>query len=433
MSKKDSNSNPVHKLFIKSMNAIAKEIGHDPCEIDKATFTANDPNQIPEWSLRKSGGFTGLKKIYFPESIADKDFKAFSAARSISSHKNKLEKQYGEELFKTEELVKAVQRVWEKNPPKLYPAAKPSKHKKSEIERVIWAQVSDTHMGANIDDKEMGGVNEFNWEIASRRFSLFAKQIASYKSQYREKTRLVLAINGDIIAGMIHNQEFFADLYAVQHTGAVHVLGGMISYLAQHFDSVEVHCTSGNHGRSMHKSSKERATTHKWDSYESTIYTALRYAFRDYKNISINVPVTPYAIYNVLGHWFFQTHGDGVINVGNPGKVIDMKGIDNQINKINASEIGGTQTKFSVVAVGHVHIPTIQLMDNGCTLLVNGTLSGADPFCQAISIFSNNPTQLICEVTKAHAVGDMRMVQLRAADNDKSLDSIISPYKGQLG
>jgi hypothetical protein len=233
------------------------------------------------------------------------------------------------------------------------------------------------------------------------------------------------------MAGVIHNQEWFVDLLSTQQVGTIHLLSQFISYLAGHFSSVKVLCSSDNHGRAMHKSAKDRGTTHKWDNYITPVYVALREAMRyKHKNVSFVIPKTPYVIADIQGHLFFQTHGDTVINVGNPGTSLNMRGINEQINRLNSSNLGGNR-HFDAICVGHVHVPTVQLTDSGTNLIINGTLSGADPYAQSIGIFSNNAAQQIFEVTKEHAVGDMRFIKVVAADKDASLDKIIEPYDGE--
>ncbi len=304
-----------------------------------------------------------------------------------------------------------------------------SSPKKESSSRTIIAHISDTHYGSNIRASEMANVNEYTWEIAARRTALLMQQVASYKPQYRKDTDLVLCINGDIIAGQIHNQEWFVDLLTTQFSGTVSILSQAISYASANFRKVRVICTPGNHGRNVGKADKGRATTQKWDSYENMIYIALREIFKNNKSIEFIIPEAPYALFEVQGHKFFQTHGDTVVSVGNPGTALNMKSINNQINKINAGIEG---SKIAGLLVGHVHTPTVQLTESGCMLLINGCLSGTDPFAQSIGIFESNPTQLLLEVTKEHAVGDIRLIQVKEADKNKTLDSIIKPFVGKF-
>ncbi len=421
----------VHVVFIDSIHKIAKGLRICPHKVTEAQFNKSDPNRLSTEELRSAGSFANLKKLYFTPPVENADVK--HGARLISSHRNKLEKWYGTEKFMTDEVIKCIDDALKNGLIRMHPTVKKAVSKKSKKKpRTIMAHLSDTHYGCNIETNEVGGLNAYNWEIAARRTALFIDQIVNYKPHYRGDTDLELLINGDIIAGMIHDQEWFADLLTTQFIGTLDLLTQAISYLCTQFRVVNVRCTPGNHGRAMHKTSKQRATTHKWDSYETMIYSALkRVVEATHKNVKVEVTKAPFCIVKLYGHNFFVTHGDTVINVGNPGKNLNMKDINDQINKLNASKLGG-KSKFSAVIVGHVHTATVQLLESGCMLLINGCLSGLDPFANAIGIFDSHPTLQLFEVTEKYAVGDMRFIQVKAADTMKDLDKIIKPYKGEL-
>jgi hypothetical protein len=411
--------------ILKQIKSVSTKLKVEPSELTKAQFLGNAEG-VTEWELRILGGFDSIKSTYFE---SDKDLTAVTASKVIKKHKSALDNKYGTASLFKEDFLSALKEITKTNKVPVYKTTKPNKVKVKDRSLVI--HVSDTHFGANIESSEMGGANKFTWEVASRRMALLALQAVTYKPQYRDNTEAVICINGDIIAGMIHNQEWFADLLANQFAGALSILTQFVSYIAVHFPKTRVICTSGNHGRAMHKKDAGRAATHKWDSYETMIYMALKEALNANKTVSVEIPVTPYAIIDIQGHLAFQTHGDTVINVGNPGKSLNVGSISNQINKLNASELGGT-AQFALVLAGHVHTPVAHLMDNGCMLLINGTLSGGDPFAQSIGFFSSNPTQTIFEVTKQYAVGDIRFIRLKDADSNKDLDKIIVPYKKPL-
>lgn len=420
----------LQNKFVKSMKSIAKTLGKEPSDLNKAQFFKNDETGFSEWDVRKLGGFTDLKHLYFPCENAGLDIK--HGSRMLKSHRNKLEKEYGQAAFYEKELLNAVTEYLKANPLKVHVAYKPKK-KKAKTKRSIVAAISDTHFGSNISKEEMHGINEFNWQIASRRLALYMEQIVQYKDSRREDTDLVIQLNGDIIGGQIHNQEWFVDLLAVQFAGTLNILSQAITYAAQHFSKVKVVCTPGNHGRNVGKADKGRASTHKWDSYENMLYASLKAVLaQNHTNVEFLIPEAPFAMYKVQGHWIFQTHGDTVINVGNPGNSLNMASINNRINQINASELVKTSEKIAVVSVGHVHVPTVQLLNNGCILMINGCLSGVDPFAQSIGIFNNNPTQVIFESTEQYPVGDIRMIQVERADQEPRFDKIIKPFTGKM-
>lgn len=410
--------------FEKELNAISKVVGKQPGEVTSAEFKNN--SAMSDWELRKVGGFKAGQEALYPEFATSH----ISGLKLVKQHLNKIANKNAVDTYLKDEFLDAFPDALKEAKLKLHKAYKPKSKSKVKT-RTIVAHVSDTHFGANIDASEMHDINEFNWEIAARRMALFAEQIVQYKPQHRKDTELVIAINGDIIAGMIHNQEWFSDLLTKQAAGTIKILTQFISYCAQYFDKVRVVMTTGNHGRAMHKSNKSRSTTHKWDSYETIIYLGVKSTLEaKHKNVTCEIPETPYAIVDIQGHKFFQTHGDTVINVGNPGRSINMKNINTQINTLNASQLANV--KFAGILVGHVHVPTVQITDNGTVLLINGTLSGADPFVQSIGIFGNEPTQMMFEVTPEHAVGDIRFIRVSGADSNAELEKIIEPLKGNL-
>lgn len=408
------------KEFVQSMNLVAQKLKKPTFEVTRDQFLRH--SNWTRHKLDKVGHFTDLRNMLFPKMH---DFKIKQGSKLISNFRNSVAKQHGEIAFIKDELTSSIQELIEKHPLKFHKPVKAKKSSKTKKRRVLVAHISDTHFGAVINKDEVQ-VNEFNWTVAARRMALFAEQIANYKPQYRKDTKLRLVINGDIMAGIIHNQEWFADLMSYQFAGTLSILGQFSSYLAQHFAEVEIDCTTGNHERFTHKASSNRATTHKFDSFGTQVYVALKALLSKHPNIKVNIPKEPYAVIREFGHTVLATHGDTVINVGMPGSSLNMKSINDQINKLNASDL--SEKKFDVVMVGHVHTPTIQLLENGCMLVVNGCLSGLDPYAQSVGIFTSNPTQQIFEMTEEHSVGDIRLIQVKDGDARKDLDKIIEPY-----
>ena len=407
--------NQIHKQFQKDYKKGLKELATD--ELSKAEFMA--VTSLKEWDLRKAGGFKALKKLFFP------DFKnpvVQAGLATIASYKRQLTQAYGKPKIGTELFITCLDHLLQKNRLKLYkPPAKPKR--KKDIRRAVLACLSDTHFGTIIDPKEVGGLNSYNWQVAARRLAFLAQEIIDYKPQYRDNTELVLQINGDIIGGVIHEQEWAVELLAVQFYGALELLSQYVSLLANHFSRIQVVCTPGNHGRAMHKRSTQRAMALKWDSYETMLFMALKTALEHLHNVSILIPKAPYAIYEVLGHTIFQTHGDTVINVGNVGSNIPITRIRTQIHQLNAER--PAPKKIRVVCVGHVHVPTVQALDDICSLVINGCLSGVDPYANAIGVSSNFPAQVIFEATPKHPVGDIRIIKVEQADKKKSLEDLI--------
>lgn len=373
-----------------------------------------------------------LRKLYkrfqdddISDDVLIKNLKTTVTAKKAASKLRKENKVIIEESLTAEQFLRELRDINNNAPIKLHKIIKHKKGKKTK--RTLFAHISDTHIGCNIDRIEMGGLNEYNPTIAARRFGLLFKSIAEYKIDHRNETDLVIALNGDIFAGVIHSQES-VDPMSTQFANGISIFSQGISFLARHFKHIRVVCITGNHDRYIHKDNKGRQSDQKWDSFGTNLYVALRERFREYPNVAFEIPETPYALIEIHGHNYFITHGDTVISVGNPGKKLDIESITKQINNF----ITGLGTKIDVVVVGHVHKSVFLTLDNGVDLCINGTLSGTDGFAQSIGILSNNPCQSTFEITPEYKLGDMRFVRLEHADKRKDLEKIIEPLKGKF-
>lgn len=414
------------------VNLIAEEIKRvaalkvvDPYEITKADLLANT-TKVTEWDLRKVGGLAAVRKAKIPQNL---DLGAKRAAQVNRSYVQKLERIVGDNDYLIDSLGKKIEDALAKFPVKIS-SIKKSKFKlpKKKKQREVVAMISDTHFGLKIDKEEIP-YNKVDWQIAARRMGLLAEQIASYKSYHRDASpRLRLCLGGDLGQGVIHLDDSGTDLITYQYIGTTQILVQMIDYLRNFFTEIAVECTPCNHMRMVHRSPK-RATAQKYNSYATMIHYTLQAAFRSAPDVTFNVPKTPWTDFEVLGHRFFMTHGDTVLETGNPSVAIPIKGLVEQINNLNANTEG---KQYDVVMVGHMHTPMKLKLKNGVWFLMNGTGSGTDAFAQSIGFFNNDPAQIIFEVTDECAVGDFRVVSLDGADNNPEYEKIVKPYDYSL-
>jgi hypothetical protein len=330
-----------------------------------------------------------------------------------------------ENLISMEEFLLLFNEVLSLNPPKIH---KPVKHrsKKKSFKRTIVMHLSDTHFQAQIDEEEMGGLNKYTSTEEARRLAFFVREVANYKLHYRDNTDLVIVLNGDLGQGVLRKQES-TPLMVTQMSAMMHLLTQAISYLSQQFKKVKVIANSDNHLRAQWKADKGRSTAQKYDSFATILHVGLKYALSKHPNVSFEIPVTPYCLFNIQGHRFFSTHSDTVISAGNVGQSISTGNIKNKINDL-MSGLG----RIDVCMIGHIHVSSHVMLNNGVELLSNGTMSGIDPFCQSIGIVKNIASQQLFEVTEDYAVGDLRSVKLLKADTMSELDEIIQPFKGKF-
>jgi predicted phosphodiesterase len=297
--------------------------------------------------------------------------------------------------------------------------------KKGKINRAVNLTLSDLHFGANIRSEETGYLDYGNIEEA-RRFAAIIKQTIEYKPQHRDEAELHVNLLGDIIQNKLHDPQDAAPM-AEQVCRAIHLLIQGFAILAENFSKVYVHCASGNHGRDMNRH-HSRATSGKWDSVETVIYYACKAALSKYDNIEFDIPKTPFCIYNVFGNKVFATHGDNVLDPGNPGKSLNIGKLENQINRINASLSDDQEVRVAVV--GHTHVASLSQLASGAFLVTNGCLPPVDQFAVSIGILENRASQSLFEMTEKHPVGDFRMIQVGVKeDSNEALDNLINPWQ----
>lgn len=304
---------------------------------------------------------------------------------------------------------------------------KPSKTKKTnkKIERVHTLVLSDLHFGADIKGEETGST-DYGVKEEARRFASIIKEAGSYKVQYRNTTSLKLLLLGDIIENSMHDPRTGA-VVAEQVCRAIHLLIQGVAYLATKYNKIEVECATGNHDRNTARH-QQRAIHQKWDSLSTIIYYAVKEACSKLDNVSFNIPKAPISSYKVFGYRFGYTHGDSVLNPGNPGTSINVRQLEQQVNKFNAAL--PDKEEYSVVIYGHTHTGHVVYLSNGTILLGNGSLPPADDFATSIGILeSANRGQWMFETVKGHPVGDLRYISTgEHYDKDVSLDAIIKPW-----
>lgn len=292
-------------------------------------------------------------------------------------------------------------------------------------ERTHTLILSDLHFGADISGDETAG-NDYGVVEESRRFASIIKAASEYKPQYRKNTKLVVAALGDFIENMMHDARTGA-VISEQICRAVHLLSQGIGYLANNYQSVEVEWATGNHDRITSRHPK-RAIHQKFDSYATVIGYAVRLALQNVPNVKFNMTKQIYGSYEVYGQRIGYTHGDTFIKPGNPYTSVNVKLLENQINKLNAAL--PDKDEFAAFLYGHTHIGHMVYLSNGCVLIGNGGLPPVDHFAVSMGSLETNNGQWIFESVPGFPVGDARFLRTgKDVESDESLDKIIVPYK----
>jgi predicted phosphodiesterase len=414
MATKASKSNKeIIKLFKQGIEKAAAKLAMDPSQIDNASFWMHAPGSLQEWDLRKLGGFDKMLSAIYPQ-------------KAVISRQRGATKRSFQNIEDTRIILDNFLENLKEVPFNKIKPFKLQQVKKAKTDRVVVLTLSDLHFGADIRKDETGRL-EYSRMEESRRFAAVIKQVINYKYDHRDSTELVIFLIGDVIQNNLHDPRD-GDIVAAQMARASWLLTCGLKQLAAHYKKVTVYCSTGNHGRNKARHF-ERAVHSKGDSLETSIYYSVKLALANQSNVDVQIPMTPYVSVDILGHKMLATHGDTVINPGNPGSAIKIKQLADQINRINASL--NDREEYKVVIVGHVHIGSMTHLDNGAVMITNGALCPVDAFAVSIGAMENSAGQQLFEVTRSHAVGDARYIKVGLKDDlDASLDQIIEPWPG---
>jgi UDP-2,3-diacylglucosamine pyrophosphatase LpxH len=293
------------------------------------------------------------------------------------------------------------------------------------LKRNVHLVLSDHHYGSDIRKEETGFQNYGKVE-ESRRLAAVIKETIEFKLQHRDETELTIHLLGDMIENKLHDPQDAAPL-AEQVCRAIHILTQAIAQCAENFPKVTVKCATGNHGRTLSRHEK-RATSAKWDSIETMIYYSIKNSLTNYENVEFDLPKTPFVVTDSLGARIFSTHGDTVLNPGNPGKSINVRSLEHQVNSINATLRDNKE--YNVFIVGHIHTASITQLTNGAVVITNGALCPPNGFATSIGILEGVGVQVLFESVPGFPVGDIRFIKVGSKeDQNVELDKIIKPWE----
>ncbi len=411
-----------------TMVGIAQSIGKP---VESLTLQDLSDNGLSERQIRKFGGLSKIKNAHFP--FQEKSLADIKELSNQASYIKKLENELGQKQS-LEKLMKAALDKILTPLPKITPPKIKSKNSKDMVEFV--GMLNDTHIGVIIDGEEIGGINDFDFKEACRRFAFYTKEVINYKKhKHSQVKKLHLVLNGDLIAGIIHGLDTKGiHLMIHQVNAALHIFTHVIQNLATEYSEIEIHGIAGNHDRAVHKNHGKRAVGEVYDSYANSIFYGLSVAFRNSPNIKFNFPKTAYGFINLPAGRAMFAHGDHVFSsaLGNPGKAINVKSLTEAVRNFNAGEIAKGKEPVKLLLLGHVHVFAHFITTDGVEVYISPCLSGLDSFAHSLTINTSFVAQPVFESTKDFILGDCRLIRLASADKDGDLDKIIPVYNKEL-
>lgn len=417
------------KSFKEAIIEASNAYGVPTSDVTKAQY--NDFSEISDWDLRKIGGFAGQKKLHFPSD--DKEIDLVRSDQKTRNYIAKLERDLGDKLSLENEIREAIV---EKIKPVKINSYKASKSRKVKTNRDVVAMLNDTHIGLEVKPDEVDGLNEFNFKVASRRIGFFIDEVCNYKKDKRaEVDTLHLALNGDLIAGIIHGLMGRDNhLLTYQFNAAVHTFSSAIARVAENYKKVKVYFSTGNHGDLPHRREGGRVSSQVYDSIEGQIFYALSIAHSKTKNVEFIAGKSLHQDMHLPGGRAIITHGHLMFSrqLGNPGTSVNVKALGEAIADFNTAERRAGREEVKLVLLGHTHTHFHITTKHGVQVFNAPSLSGIDSYALSLGIRHNFVGQCIFESTKDYIFGDSRLIQVSEADSQAKYDKIIKPYDYEL-
>ena len=255
----------------------------------------------------------------------------------------------------------------------------------------IW---SDWHYGEVVLPAEVGGVNEFNADVAKKRVKRLVDTTIDLAFNHMGKAKtvypgIVVCLGGDMISGDIHDELTATNDRTPQQgiNDLTDILTSALDNIATKFGRVYVPCVVGNHGRSTQKPRMKGRifTSHEWN-----IYCNVERYFRGNKNVVFDIPDETDVHFKVFGHRYLLTHGDSLGVKGGDGIIGSVGPIMRGSLKVARSE-AQIDRDFDTVLMGHWHQ---YLCFPG--VIVNNSLKGYDEFARlALRAPYSRPSQAL--------------------------------------
>jgi len=276
--------------------------------------------------------------------------------------------------------------------PLIKPHTSKGKHR-GETAQVVVAPLSDTHIGESVNLQQMGGMNQYDFEIFNNRLHGWAIQLlnlVTYRRNSADVNELVIPLLGDMVSGDIHEE--------LSKTNIDHCMGQMIRganlisqalrYLAPHFDSIKIPCVVGNHGRMT----KKPPMKNKYMDWDYLMYQWIAAFCRNHSNIEFDISQSFFHIFNVANRNILITHGDAVSGGGSQQSL--MKTVSNLRSMLQYNQVGTEKTHFDSVMLGHFHRVDEIDIDTG-ELHICGCMKGPDEFSFQRMQKASSPKQIL--------------------------------------
>jgi hypothetical protein len=285
----------------------------------------------------------------------------------------------------------------------------PSTHKSTEI---LNLSLSDLHSNETVDFDETGGLAQYNFGIFTRRMDYLAQSILSIKSKLTGYNLPHLNIHalGDMGGGEIHEElSKTNDGTLVDMTfGTAFVLAQFCLDLLSAFETIDMDCVVGNHGRMTVKP----AFKQRYVNWDYIIYQTLSLMLINEPRVKFNIPKSFWTIKELGDKRVLLLHGDNIKSwMGVP-----WYGIERAAAKLQQLLAANNQF-FDYIELAHFH-RTGEIQTPGGAMFINGSAIGGNDFSLGAMFASGEPQQTLKMFNPRHNRMNFRW-PLSLSDGDK--------------
>lgn len=332
------------------------------------------------------------------QQVEDEDLKEFQATEVAQRERdyykrdrNRLQRQL-DDVEKKMDLLVSIDSVNAKPPKWLTP--KPAKGRSVGIVNLM---ISDTHFDEVVKPEQVNGVNAYNREIATQRWTRLIDKTCEMARDYItgiEYEGIHIWANGDIFSGNIHDElkeTNEAPIMATLDYWVDPVVAG-IKQLRDQFGVLHFSGRVGNHGRNTRKPvAKNRVE----DNFDWLFYRILARELHGSPGITWDLPLSSDGpVVTQYTTRYMATHGDqfhggaGIAGIMTPLALGDHKKSKRQ---------AGTNDPYDYLLLGHFH--TYMTLPR---IIVNGSLKGLDEYAFQGNFGFEVPKQAFWITTPEH-------------------------------
>jgi hypothetical protein len=419
-----------YAVALRKKGKFPKEIAEAANKKFGVSLSENSVDKHLRRSVEKPAGETVTRpapteKYLTEEVIRDREVKEAKASLEELQRKYKIAVAQANAV---ERLMMRLGEVVEALPP--VKAPKPYKISKDTVKESAVLVGSCWHIGEKIDFEEMGGLNEYNFDIFTRRLQHVVDKTISFTQGNMSNhvfEDLHVFLTGDMVSGIIHEELIESnELHIVDQAlmGAL-VTAQALQDLAGQFPKVIVTCVVGNHGRTQKEKTFKNKGTKSWDY---VFYNTLAMLLKNQPNIEFIIPKSYWAVVDVQGHLFQVQHGDTVR--GSLG--IPFYGFKREVGKW--AEIHAVQNRIvRYYVTSHFHTKAILQSGIG-EMIMNASLKGGDEYAIGLGLYGD-PIQLLFGVHERYGKTwelSLNAKYTNAADDMRYRFDLRQPIANQL-